>query len=65
MTSHDTQPHRGPTPPRGWRPGPRFIAAALFAILLVVVWQLFLGVGPATTIEPVPATQQPRSTLPR
>ena len=51
MSSHETSPH-GPTPARGWRPRPRFIVAAAFAIVLLVVWLWLLAAGPSTYVEP-------------
>lgn len=53
VTSHETN-HRGPTAPRGWRPGPLYIVAAAFAIVLVLSWLLFYLPGSARGVDPAP-----------
>ncbi len=55
MTSHEKH-LRGPTPPRGWRPGPRYILAAAIGIVLVGYWLYLLASGPSTSVEPLPRT---------
>ena len=64
MTSHETN-HRGPTAPRGWRPGPLYIVAAAFAIVLVLGWLLFLLPGMSTGVDPkAPAATTPTAPTP-
>lgn|GEM_PF-2706862 len=47
--------HRGPTAPRGWRPGPLYILAAAFAIALILGW-LFVFLPGTSTAVVDPAT---------
>ena len=61
MSSKD-EPQRGPTPPRGWRPGPVYILAAACAIVLLIIWLVMLAAGPSTGVEPLPQGPPPAST---
>lgn len=61
MTSHEKH-LRGPTPPRGWRPGPLYVAAAALGIVLVGYWLFLLASGPSTSVEPLPRTPTAPST---